>query len=140
MDSNSLHPAYFEIRFRGESLPTHWPESFAVITAYATTGEQWSSDKNRAADLQLLKRIQERGVWHVRLTGYSPRDGHAEPGWAVAFQLTEARRIGLEFRQDAIYWISNDELWVTRCFEQSPLVRVGLFRERLALPNSPEQT
>lgn len=140
MNSDSLHPAYFEIRFRGESLPDHWPESFAVITAYATTGEQWSSDENHAADQRLLKRIQERQDWHVRLTGYSPRDGHAEPGWAVALQLAEARHFGLEFQQDAIYWISNDELWVTRCFEQSAMVRVGQFRERLAIPNSPEQT
>jgi hypothetical protein len=140
MNSNSLHPAYFEVRFRGEALPEDWPEQFAVITAFATTGEQWSPTENQAADQKLLQRIQERGVWHVRLTGYSPQDGHAEPGWAVAFQLAEARHVGLEFRQDAIFWISNDELSVTRCLEQSPLVRVGLFRERLAALSSPEQS
>jgi hypothetical protein len=140
MNSNPLHPAYFEVRFSGEVLPDHWPDQFAVITAYATTGEQWIAAENQAADQQLLQRIQERGVWYMRLTGYSPQDGHAEPGWAVAFQLAEARHVGLEFRQDAIFWISNDELWVTRCIEQSPLVRVGLFRKRLASPSSFERS
>lgn len=139
MNSDSLHPAYFEIRFRDESLPDHWPESFAVITAYATTGEQWSSDENHAADQRLLKRIQERQVWHVRLTGYSPRDGHAEPGWAVETSLAKARELGLEFLQDAIFWVSNDKLEVTRCTPQSELIEIGRFRERLDIANPSSQ-
>jgi hypothetical protein len=45
-----MHPAYFETRFRTDSPPDHWPPTFAIITAHATTGETWSPDQNAAAD------------------------------------------------------------------------------------------
>ena len=49
MNSHDLHPAYFNGRFRGPwSDPRHLDE-FAIITAYATTGETWSEEQNRAA-------------------------------------------------------------------------------------------
>jgi hypothetical protein len=139
MNSHSLHPAYFQVRFRGEALPEHWPDRFVVITAYATTGEQWSPAENQAVDQKLLQRIQDLGVWHVRLTGYSPQNGHAEPGWAVEISLNEARTLGREFLQDAIYWVSGDKLEVTRCTPQSELIEVGRFRERLDIANPSSQ-
>lgn len=132
MSRDSLHAAYFEVRFRGDSIPAFWPDQFAIITAYAPTGQTWSEDENQNADRRLVELILARRLWHARLTGYSPQDGHAEPGWAVEFSMDEARRVGRQFLQDAIYWITGDELWVTRCGEQSPLVMVGKFRERLA--------
>lgn len=131
MDFDTLHPAYFEVRFRGDLLPERWPEQFAVITAYATTGEQWSPEENHTADQRLLEQILKRGLWHVRLTGYSPRDGHAEPGWAVKLSLEESHSLGRMFRQDAIFWISGDGLWVAKCDEQSGPIKIGSFRERL---------
>lgn len=139
MSRDSLHPAYFEIRFRGDSLPSLWPEHFAIITAYATTGQKWSDDDNNRADRSLFEVIVGRGLWHVRLTGYSPHDGHAEPGWAVAISLDEARNLGRQFLQDAIFWVTGDELWVTHCALQSPQVKVGQFRERLAKERDSEQ-
>lgn len=132
MNDDSLHPAYFEIRFRTDLAPTSWPDRFAIVTAYATTGQKWSEDENQTADQRLVEEILTRGLWHVRLTGYSPNDGHAEPGWAVEISLDEARSLGQKFLQDAIYWIAGDELWVTHCEERSPMVKVGEFRERLA--------
>lgn len=137
MNLDSHHPAYFDVRFRGDPLPECWPREFAVITAYATTGEQWSATENLAADQRLTRQIRESGFWHVRLTGYSPRDGHAEPGWALQVSLDQARELGREYLQDAIYWIADDQLWVTKCGERSPLVRVGSFRERLDEPRGP---
>ena len=131
MSLNTFHPAYFEVRFRGEAIPERWPEQFAVITAYATTGEQWSLAENIAADQRLLRQIMDRGLWHLRLTGYSPHDGHAEPGWATRLSLEESCQLGRAFHQDAIFWISDDELWVVKCDEPTTAVKVGLFPERL---------
>jgi hypothetical protein len=42
MNLLDLHPAYFKVRFRGPWPDLSHPEEFAIITAYATTGETWS--------------------------------------------------------------------------------------------------
>lgn len=125
------HPAYFQVRFRSPSLPAAWPADFAIITAWATTGERWSPAENEAADERLQATLRTLGCWRWRVTGYSPLDGHAEEGWAVALPLELAREIGREFRQDAIYWVAEDQLWVIKCGGKSGLVPVGSFRERL---------
>jgi len=45
----------------------------------------------------------------MRITGFSPSTGHAEPGWAVALPLVECRAIGNRYYQDAIYSVEGDE-------------------------------
>ena len=131
MRPTDYHPAYFQVRFRCPGSPLDWPDSFAIITALATTGEIWGAEENQAADAQLAARLQNAGCWHRRITGYSPLDGHAEEGWAALLPLELSRALGREFRQDAIYWISGDQCWVTKCVAESELVPVGSFRERL---------
>jgi hypothetical protein len=126
-----MHPAYFETRFRTETPVNDWPTIFAVITAYATTGETWGEEKNRTADALLTSELRARGVWMARLTGYSPRTGHAEPGWAVALPFEAACDLGQKFRQDAFYYVQGDELFVSFCDARRGLTAVGRFRERL---------
>ncbi|MBK7595058.1 MAG: hypothetical protein IPJ11_07375 [Gemmatimonadetes bacterium] len=89
--TDSLDPRawYFDVRFRAESPITHWPTEFIIVTGYATTGEVWPEEQNLEADLRLRRELQEMGRWHVRLTGYSPETGHAEPGWAVLLTAAE---------------------------------------------------
>ncbi len=36
---------YFETHFRTESHVPRWPAHFAIITAFATTGHQWSAQE-----------------------------------------------------------------------------------------------
>ncbi|MEI2721880.1 MAG: hypothetical protein V9E87_17485 [Gemmatimonadales bacterium] len=90
-DSNDPRAWYFDVRFRAESPISHWPTEFIIVTGYATTGEVWPEEKNLEADLRLRRELQEMGRWHVRLTGYSPVTGHAEPGWAVLLNAAEGR-------------------------------------------------
>ena len=80
MNPPYLHPAYFKVRFRGPWPDLNHPDEFAIITAFATTGETWSEERNRAADLELEYELRETGSWMRRLTGYDPESGHAEPG------------------------------------------------------------
>lgn len=131
MTGEAHHPAYFVVRFRLERYPDDWPESFAIITAWATTGEQWSAADNAAANERLHQRLAALGCWSWRVTGFSPFDGHAEEGWAVALSVEQARELGREFLQDAIYWVDHDQLWVTKCTAASGLVTVGSFRQRI---------
>jgi hypothetical protein len=42
-----MHPAYLETHFIAADGPQDWPEQFAIITAYATTGEALTDDKTR---------------------------------------------------------------------------------------------
>jgi uncharacterized protein with GYD domain len=126
----SIHPAYFTTRFRVEPLPPSWPASFVIVTAYATTGEQWSEEENERADAILRRRLGELGVWIERITGFDPATGHAEPGWAVEIDLATGVSLGREYRQDAIFHVEGDRLAVVSCAEQG-VASVGSFRERV---------
>jgi hypothetical protein len=109
-----LHPAYFAVRFRVAAV-TAWPEQFAIVTAYATTGEQWTEEQNTQANAALLQRIEALGVWHVPITGYDPATGHAEPGWAIAGPLALGLQLGRAHRQDAIFAVQDGCLSVHAC-------------------------
>jgi hypothetical protein len=126
-----MHPAYFETRFRSKGLAVPWPESFAIVSACATTGSIWSEDRNASADEALRVALQEGGCWLHRVVGYSPLTAHAEPSWAIEIGLVDACKLGERFLQDAIYWVEHDRLFVLRC--QSPEERyfVDRFSRRL---------
>ena len=124
-----MHPAYFETRFR-LLHPTPFPSRFAILSAYATTGEVWTEEKNQQADSLLEASLRNRGVWFHRIIGYSPSTQHAEPSWCVDLPFEEAISIGLEFHQDAIYWVQDGSLLVTDC-KQVELLPVSPFLSRL---------
>jgi hypothetical protein len=126
-----MNPAYFETRFRTTKPITGWPAEFVIISAFATTGETWTSQENENADRRLSSELVEDGVWLRRVTGYSPTTGHAESSWAVELPLDEARILGLRFHQDAIYHVRDGRLSVTHCDARRELVYVGSFRSRL---------
>ena len=54
-----MTPAYFETRFRLKNLFSDWSKEFAIITAYATTGENWMPEQNLAADRSLEIELQQ---------------------------------------------------------------------------------
>lgn len=132
-----MHPAYLETRFRTAVPFDVQPVEFAIITAYATTGETWTPEENQAADQRLSTELQRRNVWFRRLTGFSPSTGHAEPGWAADMSWEDACEVGWQFRQDAVYFVRNDMLYVTHCQPmQRSLVPVAAFSERLDFLNA----
>lgn len=134
MNDAPLHPEYARVRFHLDAGvgPPEWPTRFAIITAWATTGEQWPLARNQEADVRLAGHLED--VWHLRLTGYSPRTGHAEPGYACDLGAAAARELGRAFLQDAIYLVQADRLSVTRCLDGSPTYDLGSFRARLDAP------
>ncbi len=126
-----MHPAYFEVRFRCNELCEAWPSEFIIVTAFATTGENWSHERNQSANDTLESRLQELGVWHHPITGYSPQTSHAEPGFAVALGLSAGLAIGREFHQDAIYHVGGDALRVVTCQIPECSEYVASFQSRL---------
>jgi hypothetical protein len=123
-------PAYFQTRFATATAPVKWPERFAIITAWATTGERWTDERNRMADERLRQLLLGRNLRHQRITGESPDGQHAEPGWWVETDLADAVQIGRAFRQDAVYWIEGDALSVHACADDRA-APVGRFTARL---------
>lgn len=121
----NLPSFYFETRFRLGAADPAWPDTFAIVSAYATTGERWTERENESADQELAADIQMRSVWHCRLVAYSPTSGHTEPSWAIQLAFDEACDLGLAYKQDAIYWVERGQLFVSKC-EPSARVRVGV--------------
>ena len=126
----SLHAVYFNTHFRVAELPCLWPATFVIVTAYATTGEQWTDAENDRANEALRERIAAMAVWSWPITGYDPATGHAEPGWAIAINPPEGVHLGNEFRQDAIFTVSGNELHVISCRTDERGV-LGTFRDRV---------
>jgi hypothetical protein len=122
---------YFQTRFRIESPVALWPREFAIITAWATTGQAWSFHRNVTADEALRVDLVRSRFWHHRITGYGPDSGHSEPGWAVETDFTTACEIGRRFLQHAVYFVSSDTLSVAQCDPAATLIEMGSFRDRL---------
>jgi hypothetical protein len=129
-----MQPAYFETHFRTDATIASWPDQFAIVTGFATTDEVWSDERNHEADQRLHRHLNDAGFKPIRLTGFSPVTGHAEASWAVPMDWQAACNLGLDFLQDAVYWVDGDSLWITYCDHRRDLVRVGNFRERLHGP------
>lgn len=125
--TSSLHTAYFQVRFRIDGPEPLWPERFAIITAYATTGETWTEARNREADDRLHKELLERGLKPIRITGYDPATGHAEPGWTVEVPLDEALLLGRSYLQDAIFWVEEGHVHVVSCGPGHDCGVIGMF-------------
>ena len=126
-----MNPEYFKTRFRTEVPFNEWPSSFAIITAYATTGESWSLERNKSADEELREILSGQYTSMRRITGYSPSTGHAEPGWAVEMDLESAKEIGRRFLQDAIYLVNEGKFFVVKCSGDDALIFVDEFVNRL---------
>lgn len=122
---NKFHPDYFKVQFITETQ--HLPDEFVIISAYATTGETWTDEKNEAADLELFSVLNEKGLIPIRITGYSPETGHSEPSWAVEASLMEGLNIGYEFKQDAIFHVLQQRLYLVKCGNGRQSVEVGSF-------------
>ncbi len=127
----SMLPEYFAVRFRLAADFADWPAAFAVVTAYATTGETWEQKRNDAADRALADELSAQGGFMRRIVGYSPTTDHAEPGFAAELSFDAACDLGRRYLQDAVYYVRGDALFVSFVDARRGLVPVGSFRERL---------
>ncbi len=128
---HGLEPTYFQTIFLTPEKAAVWPENFAILTAYATTGEVWSDERNHEADQRLHQQFLALGLSPIRIIGSSPDRGHQEPSWAVKINRFQALTLGREFLQDAIYWVEGNQLSVISCHGHGKPVPVGTFRARL---------
>ena len=74
--------------------------------------------------------LQQKGYPHWRVTGQSPNGQHQEPGWGCIVDIQEAKAMAKLFKQDAIYLIKDDQLFLYSCHNDEQ-VEMGSFSERL---------
>ena len=96
--------------FQYQDFPADWPKSFAILTAYATTGETWTPEQNIAADRELEAELRKGGHRLHRISGYSSDLKTYEEGWAVAMPLQPAWELAIKYKQIALFYYQNDEL------------------------------
>ena len=126
-----MSPDYFDTRFKLDLPHSELPDSFAIITAYATKGEAWTAEETQAASETLRAELAGGGHLIGTITGYSPVTNHAEPGFTAAISFEEACKIGLKFKQDAIYFVSTGTLFVSHCDHRRSLKPITQFSKRV---------
>lgn len=126
-----MNSIYYKTHFRTNLSKTDFPESFAIITAYATTGELWTDEQNKIANSLLQTQLTDQGALIEEIDGYDPETGHCESCFIAAVNWKEACDIGLKFKQDAIYFVESNELFVTYCDDRKQLLKVSDFWEIL---------
>ena len=82
--AKKMNPIYLETCFKRDldndpnfDMFEILPDEFAIITAYATTGEEWSDVFNEQEDERLQAYLLSRFSCVKRITGYSPSTGHS---------------------------------------------------------------
>ena len=114
--SLSLKPGYFEAWFHFPEPPNPLPAAFGVITPCNPFGRTLPADQNASRLAQLAAHLAAREIGHFRADGGS-RDGrHQEAGFGVVgLTLAELRQLGVQFGQDAIFWVENDQVLLVSC-------------------------
>jgi hypothetical protein len=108
--SNPYEEDYKSTVFEYQDFPADWPKSFAILTAYATTGETWTPEQNIEADRQLEAELRKGGHRIHRISGYSKDLKTHEEGWAVVMDLKKAWDLAVKYKQVALFYYENDEL------------------------------
>jgi hypothetical protein len=130
---SDLYPEYFETHFRCGNNDFASIREFAIITAYATTGEQWPEERNKDANEKLHQELKIQGCLLGTIIGFSHETDHEESSWVAEMGFDCACDIGLKYKQDAIYYVRDDMLFVSLCDDRRELVKVGPFSARLTI-------
>ena len=111
--------------------------SFAIITAHNPKGQILTSCQNRLLDRQLLLAIEKFNRPYRAGVGASRDRTHMEKSWAVAIDKLSAAHLGLKFKQNAIYFVDNNQLALVPCLfsqaEYQEELIIGDFSKRVNL-------
>lgn len=125
-----MNPRYFETVFLvvGDE---EWPDAFAIITAYPPGDAKWPPERIAAADETLASELGTRCSWVQPLVGCSPDERHCEPSYAVTMPFADACAVGARFKQDAIFYVENGDLYISHCSGDRKKHFVSRFAERV---------
>lgn len=123
--TQQLPRPYFVKTFHSEENITHWPIHFAIIPS---PSEQTTEQE---AELQYLRKHYS---WVRRLTLYDNNSEQSQNCWAVNMGWQQACQTGIEFGQEAVFYVSDNTLSVTFCDERrKPFIVDGFLKRYHAL-------
>ena len=102
---------YSKAKFATEQVD--FPHSFAIITAYNPEGVEHTIVENKSFNAFLKEEISNRFDAHThffKITRHSECSSHKVPGWGIECSVDEAIELGTLFKQEAIFWISEERL------------------------------
>ncbi len=113
--------------------PTDFHRDFAIISARNPEGNQQSDQLNQQAEQGMQQWLIRNGNEYCRIFGCSPTLDYVEPSFLVYMLDKEnAVELALLFRQNALFWVSDDRLSLVPCDTLSNTeVDLGVFSKRL---------
>ncbi|MCE0557500.1 DUF3293 domain-containing protein [Motilimonas sp. E26] len=126
---HSLWLAYQQTYFQWCQSKLHAPR-FVIVTAYNPKGIVQPRYANRLAHQRLLRYLRIHRKMFSCLSGMSADGSYTELSVAVACSVREGKYIGWQFKQNAIYWIKDDQLFLESVLMGSGLAHLGLFSAR----------
>jgi hypothetical protein len=89
-----------------------------VITGWNPGDARPTREENEKANSELCNRLRAMGLHPVRALGADPDSDHAEESWAVVgLSDDQARALGAEFGQVAVFRLAGGVQTVLACFE-----------------------
>jgi hypothetical protein len=111
MFSRTMNPAYRSALFLvSPEEVDRLPASFAVVTACNPGGQPLTPEENRQREEALRQVLAASPFRFFPITGCSPDQSHAEPGFGIGCDLEKALHLARLFEQEAIYWIDEGSL------------------------------
>jgi hypothetical protein len=106
------------------SFPDRLDRTIHVITAHNPCGRTVSPQDNDRAHAALLDEIRSRALTWWPATGRDVYSAHTEPSAAiVGLNDAEARELGRQFRQDAVFAWSPDTWRLLSCYSNQTAAR-----------------
>jgi hypothetical protein len=112
---------------------TDFHRDFAIISARNPEGRQQSDQLNQQAEQGMQQWLIRNGYENCRIFGCSPTLDYVEPSFLVYMLGKEnAVELAILFRQNALFWVSDDRLYLVPCDALSNTeVDLGVFSKRL---------
>jgi hypothetical protein len=111
--------------------------NFAIVSARNPEGKEQSLHLNLEAENTLKQWLNRRGYNYNRIYGCSPSLDYVEPSLMVDMpDKTCAIEAAAVFRQNALFWVSDNQLYLVPCSQISNSeVNLGVFSKRLIQAN-----
>lgn len=101
---------YQQIIFRASETPDY--SNFAILTAFNPESIVLSCKENRQRQQRLEAELSALGYAYLRLDCSAPDGRWHEPSLAVCTGLSQACELAAKWRQNAIYWVSQQQLYL----------------------------
>jgi len=102
--------SYQQIMFRASEPPGY--SNFAILTAFNPESIVLSCKENRQRQQGLEAEVSALGYAYLRLDCSAPDGRWHEPSLAVCTGLSQACALAARWRQNAIYWVSKQQLYL----------------------------